>query len=74
MQFTNTLRSVVESEVKSNELDPKEDLVHSEIDLPENAPEEYKDRATLWKSVEAFEKQKNSQLTRIFNCHLFCFI
>ena len=46
--------------------DPKEDLVHSEIDLPENAPEEYKDRATLWNSVEAIEKQKNSQLARMF--------
>ena len=46
--------------------DPKEDLVHSEIDLPENAPEEYKDRATLWNSVEAVEKQKNSQLARMF--------
>ncbi len=37
--------------------DPKEDLVHSEIDLPENAPEEYKDRATLWNSVEAVAKE-----------------
>lgn len=46
--------------------DPKEDLVHSEIDLPENVPEEYKDRATLWNSVEAVEKQKNSQLARMF--------
>ena len=46
--------------------DPKEDLVHSEIDLPENAPEEYKDRATLWNSVEAVEKQKNAQLARMF--------
>jgi len=42
--------------------DPKEDLVHSEIDLPENAPEEYKDRATLWNSFEALEKQKNIPL------------
>ena len=50
--------------------DPKEDLVHSEIDLPENAPEEYKDRATLWNSVEAIEKQKNSQLARMFKASL----
>ena len=50
--------------------DPHEDLVHSEIDLPENAPEEYKDRATLWNSVEAVEKQKNSQLARTFKASL----
>ena len=50
--------------------DPKEDLVHSEIDLPENAPKEYKDRATLWNSVEAVEKQKNSQLARMFKASL----
>ena len=50
--------------------DPKEDLVHSEIDLPENAPEEYKDRAILWNSVEAVEKQKNSQLCRTFKASL----
>lgn len=50
--------------------DPKEDLVHSEINLPENAPEEYKDRATLWNSVEAIEKQKNSQLCRTFKASL----
>ncbi|MBP3818774.1 MAG: MobA/MobL family protein [Butyrivibrio sp.] len=50
--------------------DPKEDLVHSEINLPENAPEEYKDRATLWNSVEAIEKQHNSQLCRTFKASL----
>lgn len=50
--------------------DPKEDLVHSEINLPENALEEYKDRATLWNSVEAIEKQHNSQLCRTFKASL----
>lgn len=50
--------------------DPKEDLVHSEIDLPENAPREYQDRATLWNAVEAVEKQKNSQLARMFKASL----
>ena len=28
-----------------------EDLVHSEVLLPENAPEEYKNPAKLWNSV-----------------------
>ena len=32
--------------------------------LPENAPEEYKDRAILWNAVEKVEKAKNSQLAR----------
>ncbi|WP_143085449.1 MobA/MobL family protein [Pseudobutyrivibrio sp. JW11] len=48
------------------------------MNLPENAPEEYKDRATLWNSVEAIEKQHNSQLCRTFkasqplmNCRAF---
>lgn len=50
--------------------DPKEKLVHSEINLPENAPEECKDRATLWNLVEAIEKQHNSQLCRTFKASL----
>ena len=33
-----------------------EDLVHSEISLPPNAPKEYADRATLWNAVELSEK------------------
>ena len=37
-----------------------EDLVHSEITLPPNAPKEYADRATLWNAVELSEKgQRN---------------
>lgn len=39
-------------------------IVHSEILLPENAPEEFEDRNTLWNSVERVEKQYNSQLAR----------
>ena len=34
-----------------------EDLVHSEISLPPNAPKEYADRATLWNAVELSEKR-----------------
>ncbi|SES08446.1 MobA/MobL family protein [Lachnobacterium bovis] len=50
--------------------DPKEDLVHKEIDLPENEPKEYQDRAALWNSVEAIEKQHNAQLCRMFKASL----
>ena len=39
-------------------------VVHTEIMLPEHAPEEYTDRAILWNAVEKIEKAKNSQLAR----------
>lgn len=42
----------------------KERVVHSEIVLPENAPAEFSDRATLWNSVNKSEKRKDSQLAR----------
>ncbi|WP_218014931.1 Ti-type conjugative transfer relaxase TraA [Teichococcus rhizosphaerae] len=42
----------------------KAGVVHSEILLPEGAPERWHDRATLWNEVEAGERQKNSQLAR----------
>nr|WP_275065444.1 MobQ family relaxase [Bifidobacterium bifidum] len=38
--------------------------VHSEILLPPNAPLGFKDRGTLWNSVEEIEKAGNSQLAR----------
>lgn len=39
-------------------------IEYSEIQLPENAPKEYQDRATLWNAVEKVEKLKNSRLAR----------
>lgn len=42
----------------------KKGVIHSEILLPQNAPSEFFDRATLWNSVEREEKQHNSQLAR----------
>lgn len=42
----------------------KKEVVYSEIMLPDNAPEAFKDRATLWNSVEMFETRKNAQLAR----------
>ena len=48
----------------------KEDLVHSEINLPENAPIEYGAREILWNSVEASEKAKNAQLCRMMKASL----
>ncbi|MBQ8913369.1 MAG: MobA/MobL family protein [Lachnospiraceae bacterium] len=47
-----------------------EDLVHSEIILPENAPKEYDERSVLWNSVEMSEKNKNAQLARMYKVSL----
>ncbi len=40
---------------------------HSEISLPEHAPEWMADRAKLWASVELGEKRRDSQVAREFN-------
>ncbi|MDF0489006.1 Ti-type conjugative transfer relaxase TraA [Sphingomonas sp. H39-1-10] len=42
----------------------KSGVVHSEILLPEGAPERFADRETLWNEVEATEKRKDAQLSR----------
>ena len=42
----------------------KSGVVHSEIFLPEGAPEHLSDRSTLWNAVEATEKRKDAQLAR----------
>ena len=42
----------------------KRGVVHSEVMLPENAPEQWNDREKLWNDVEAFEKRKDAQLCR----------
>mgnify|MGYP000953986580 FL=1 len=39
-------------------------IAHTEILLPQNAPQEFSNRGTLWNSVEKIEKSKNSQLAR----------
>jgi ATP-dependent exoDNAse (exonuclease V) alpha subunit len=42
----------------------KSGVVHSEIMLPENAPEHLADREKLWNAVEAAEVRKDAQLAR----------
>ena len=42
----------------------KAGVVHSEVMLPEGAPPELLDRATLWNAVEASEKRIDAQLAR----------
>lgn len=39
-------------------------IEYTEIMLPENAPEKYRDRSTLWNSVEAVEKSMKCRLAR----------
>lgn len=48
----------------------KQDVVHKEILLPENAPAWMSDREKLWNLVEAFERRKDAQLAREFNFSL----
>jgi len=42
----------------------KSGVVHSEVMLPDGAPEHHSDRGTLWNTVEAGEKRKDAQLSR----------
>lgn len=48
----------------------KSDVLHSEIFLPENAPEWALDRQQLWNEVESAEKRKNSTVAREFEVAL----
>ena len=49
---------------RDHDFTAKAGVVHSEILLPDGAPERWLDRATLWNEVEAREPQLNSQLAR----------
>ncbi len=49
---------------RTQDFSNKAGVVHSEILLPEGAPERLNDRATLWNEVEAGEKRKDAQLAR----------
>ncbi|WP_421700660.1 Ti-type conjugative transfer relaxase TraA [Ancylobacter sp.] len=42
----------------------KRGVVHSEVLLPDGAPEAWSDRERLWNDVEAFELRKDAQLAR----------
>jgi len=42
----------------------KRGVVHSEVLLPDGAPEQWSDRERLWNDVEAFEVRKDAQLAR----------
>jgi Ti-type conjugative transfer relaxase TraA len=49
---------------RSHDFSAKRGVVHTEVMLPENAPEAWSDRERLWNDVEAFEIRKDAQLAR----------
>src|SRR6187549_2255247 len=49
---------------RAHDFSSKRGVVHSEVLLPENAPEAWSDRERLWNDVEAFEARKDAQLAR----------
>ncbi|MGA7483182.1 MAG: Ti-type conjugative transfer relaxase TraA [Bradyrhizobium sp.] len=49
---------------RGHDFSGKRGVVHSEVMLPENAPQAWSDRERLWNDVEAFEIRKDAQLAR----------
>ena len=49
---------------RSHDFSAKRGVVHSEVMLPEHAPQAWSDRERLWNDVEAFEVRKDAQLAR----------
>ena len=49
---------------RSHNFSNKAGVIHSEVMLPQGAPERLNDRTALWNEVEAGEKRKDAQLAR----------
>src|SRR5690349_15080006 len=49
---------------RSHDFSAKRDVVHSEVMLPEKAPEAWSGRERLWNDVESSEVRKDAQLAR----------
>ena len=49
---------------RAQDFSAKDDVIHSEVMLPDDAPERWRDREVLWNEVEAIEKRKDAQLAR----------
>ncbi len=49
---------------RSHDFTAKRGVVHSEVLLPEGAPEALSDRERLWNAVEACERRRDAQLAR----------
>lgn len=65
-------RTTIQCERTGETYYPKysEDLVYSEVMIPEGAPEKLKDRTYLWNSIENLEKRKDAQVARTFRLSL----
>lgn len=65
-------RTTMYSEYDGRTYYPKysEDLVYTEVMLPENTPEEYKNPGKLWNAVEIFETGSKAQLARTYRVEL----
>ena len=59
-----------EHEGRTHDYTKKNDVLHSEIFLPANAPSWATDREQLWNEVEKAEKRKNSTIAREFEVAL----
>jgi Ti-type conjugative transfer relaxase TraA len=49
---------------RHHDFSSKAGVVHSEVLVPDGAPEQYRDRETLWNAVEGAELRKDAQLSR----------
>ena len=49
---------------RNHDFSNKAGVIHSEVMLPQGAPERLNDRTVLWNEVEAGEKRKDAQLAR----------
>ena len=49
---------------RNHDFSNKAGVIHSEVMMPEGAPQRLNDRTTLWNEVEAGEKRKDAQLAR----------
>ena len=49
---------------RDHDFSSKSGVVHSEVMLPGNAPDAWRDRERLWNDVEAAELRKDAQLSR----------
>ena len=53
-----------ERQERDHDYSRTERVLHSEISLPSDAPDRFRDRETLWNEVESIEKRKDAQLAR----------
>ncbi|MEQ5676787.1 MobQ family relaxase, partial [Providencia stuartii] len=62
--YNNRLRARDERTGDLYNYTQKSDLYYSEVMLPNNAPENFRDPVTLWQNIEHVESRKDAQLSR----------